>query len=60
MKGLIRNIRNLVEFAVVFAILLGGLWCFLEAQVSLTAHMLFGFALKRKDGWKQIRYQVEA
>ncbi len=31
-----------------------------KAQVALTAHMLFGFALKRKDGWKQIRFQVEA
>ena len=31
-----------------------------KAQVSLTAHMLFGFAFKRKDGWKQIRFQVEA
>ena len=31
-----------------------------KAQVALTAHMLFGFAMKRKDGWKQIRFQVEA
>ena len=31
-----------------------------KAQVALTAHMLFGFTFKRKDGWKRIQLQVEA
>ena len=31
-----------------------------KAQTALTAHMLFGFTFKRKDNWKQIRFQVEA
>ena len=29
-----------------------------KAQVALTAHMLFGFAFKRKDGWDQIAFKL--
>lgn len=29
-----------------------------KAQVSLTAHILFGFVIKRLDGWKRINIQV--
>ena len=30
-----------------------------KAQVALTAHMLFGFAFKRKDGWKEVTFRLE-
>lgn len=30
-----------------------------KAQVALTAHMLFGFAFKRKDGWKEVSFRLE-
>ncbi len=30
-----------------------------KAQIALTAHMLFGFTFKRKDGWKEITYRLE-
>jgi len=29
-----------------------------SAQVAMTAHMLFGFAFKRKDGWKELRFKL--
>lgn len=29
-----------------------------KAQVALTAHMLFGFVFKRKDGWKEVAFDL--
>ena len=31
-----------------------------KAQVALTAHMLFGFAFKRTDGWKEVKFKLES
>lgn len=31
-----------------------------SGQVALTAHMLFGTAFKRKDGWAQVAFRLEA
>ena len=29
-----------------------------KTQVSFTVHMLFGFAIKRLDGWKEIAFDL--
>ena len=31
-----------------------------SAQVALTAHILFGFGFRRKDGWKRLKLQVQS